>query len=270
MHNILVEPLLANDVDSIAELTPNGWNNIVPTHKFYTGNDFCYPHKICQNGTIIGIGTAISFGTSAWLAHIIVSEEHRNKGYGGTITEYLVKLLTEKYNCKTISLIATEMGYPVYSKLGFREVIDYLQYESDTFYDNDPISPNIEYLKELHIDSVIDLDERLTGENRRKVISQYFNDGYIYLVGKEVVGYYLPHLGEGHILSENEEAGIELLKLRLRTAKSVVIPAENSICRKFLQGLGYKESVKGKRMAYGIELPCKLKNMYSRIGGYLG
>jgi len=270
MDHVLVGPLLPSDVDSIAELTPNGWNNIVPTHRFYTSNDFCYPHKICQNGTIIGLGTAISLGKSAWLAHIIVSDKHRNKGYGGTITEYLIKLMTEHYSCETISLIATEMGYPVYSKFGFTEVVDYLQYESDAFYDNDTISPNITQIKGNDIDGIIGLDERLTGENRRKVISQYFDDGYIYLAGKGIVGYYLPHLGEGHILSENEEAGIELLKLRLRTTKSVVIPAENSVCRKFLQDLGYKESVKGKRMAYGIELPCKLKTMYSRIGGHLG
>ena len=117
---MLIKPMIGKDIKTIKKLQPKGWSNIVETFKYYYKAPFCYPIKAVIEGEIVGIGTAISYINTGWLAHIIVSEEHRGKGIGGAIVNYLCDYLKNSGH-KTISLIATELGYPVYKKAGFRE-----------------------------------------------------------------------------------------------------------------------------------------------------
>src|SRR5688500_3639509 len=116
--------LFPDELNDLIALQPEGWPDIRPHFQFYFNSSFCSPIKLVADKKIVGIGSCIYHRETAWLGHIIVHKEFRNQGIGTKITQALVERALE-INSSTISLIATELGEPVYAKLGFRKESDY-------------------------------------------------------------------------------------------------------------------------------------------------
>lgn len=264
-----IESLIIEDVEFISTLQPEGWDNILPKVRFYAESDYCFPIKILHNKKIAGIGATIIHNDTAWLGHIIVHEKERGKGIGRLITEKLIEIAKAK-NCKTIHLIATDLGAPVYEKAGFVTQTDYL------FFENVQIgSVAIDYesiykYKPAYKNMLLEIDKFNSTEERSCELEGHLENAFIYLYKDKVEGFYLPTLGEGLIIANNQQAGIELLKLHLKSHNKVVLPKDNHTGTSFLYEHGFKEYSKAKRMTLGENRNVQFENIYNRIGGYIG
>ncbi|MEZ4822611.1 MAG: GNAT family N-acetyltransferase [Ignavibacteria bacterium] len=134
-----IQPLRHSDIGQLKELQPPDWNDIAPHFKYYIDSPYSNPVKIVSENKITGIGTTIKNKDSAWLAHIIVHPEYRNKGLGKKITDALVKSI-DRRKYKTIYLIATKLGYPVYLKSRFELEGEYAHFNIE------PVNINLIYL----------------------------------------------------------------------------------------------------------------------------
>lgn len=259
-----------NDLDEIKNLQPDGWSDISVEFRRYISYDFSEPVKVSIDNKIVGVGSAIIFKESAWLAHIIVDRAYRNRGIGSQILDFLITALKAK-EIETILLIATEMGEPVYKKAGFRLVSDYIFFERASSWTDNEISENIRPFDQKFYGQLIELDETISGECREPLIKTYLNDGFVYLNNSKLIGFYLPNLGEGVIYADSPKAGLELMKLKYSTVDKAVIPAENKIGVEFLKQNGFviTKSI-GKRMILGKDIEWKPECFYSRIGGNYG
>jgi hypothetical protein len=65
------EPITIRDLDKIKLLQPADWNDIIPKIEFYIRSPFCFPVKAIVDNHIAGIGAAILYDTTAWLAPIM-------------------------------------------------------------------------------------------------------------------------------------------------------------------------------------------------------
>jgi predicted N-acetyltransferase YhbS len=230
--------------------------------------DFCHSIKLIDENEIIGIGTAILYKDTCWIAHLIVKDKHRNKGIGTKILNYLCDYC-ENNGCKTILLFATEMGYPLYKKYGFEIQTEYIQYEKTIemdFSDN----VNIRNIEKIDYSKILELDKSISGENRHKLLLHFINNGYVYEKNKIIMGFYLVNLGEGLIIASNEEAGLELSKLRISKNNNSTIPSRNIIANNFYMENKFKEQMRIKRMVCGNNIICSDINIYNRIGGNFG
>lgn len=262
------DPIIEGDLERIKALQPEGWSDIVSELQYYIKSPFCYPVKAIYENEIVGIGAAVSYITTGWLAHIIVSAEHRNKGIGGAIVSHLCNYLKDTGH-KTISLTATELGYPVYKKAGFIEQTEFVFFET-TEQSSCTLSENIVRITKKEKASVFALDKLISGEDRQQLLSDYLNDGYIYQRDSQVVGYYLPGLGEGLIISDDPEAGIELMQFRNSFSKKGVLPLNNAAGIEFYRNNGFNETKRIKKMIYGEEITWHPEKIFSRIGGNFG
>lgn len=264
-----IEPFTPTDLTSLADLQPEGWQDIVPAYSFYVNSPFCFPIKVVLDTKIVGIGTTIIHQHTAWLAHIIVDSKHRNKGIGGRITLSLVESLQTK-DCETINLIATDLGAPVYEKIGFETQTHYL------FFNHlkaDPSWQRCKYILPLtthHKEQIAILDQQMTGEERMMLLEPYLTSGYVYQDKQGIEGFYLPALGEGLIIAKTNIAGIELLKMRLATKDHAAFPVDNVEATKFLYQHNFKEVRRAKRMSLGKKRSWLPTRLYNRIGGNLG
>src|SRR5687768_8307973 len=120
-----LSPLEKVDLTLLPGIQPPDWGNILPAHEMYIDFPYCFPFKFTDKNKLLGIGTTIIHNSSAWLAHIIVHPDERNKGLGQLITKTLMDEATSR-NCDFISLIATDLGEPVYAKLGFTTDTEYI------------------------------------------------------------------------------------------------------------------------------------------------
>jgi len=92
----------------------------------------------------------------------------------------------------------------------------------------------------------------------------------VYQNNNQVLGFYLPGFGDGGISAITEEAGIELLKMRIVETNKIFIPEENKVAYDYLISNGYIEEKVIHRMIIGEVFERKPQYCYSRIGGFAG
>lgn len=220
------------------------------------------------NDHMLAIGTAIIHADTAWLAHIIVHKNYRNQGLGTFITKQLLNSAPVK-NIKTVNLIATDMGEPVYKKLGFKIVTEYILYKEVNIPHSNALH-NIHALTQDRKQNVLDMDKQISGEERSRLLEQYLNNGYVYMNGNEIEGFYLPTLGEGWIAATSQAAGIALMQLRFTQKENASFPAGNIAAINFLKLHTIPEFRRVKRMILGDNREWQPQNIYNRAGGNLG
>jgi GNAT superfamily N-acetyltransferase len=263
--------MIQSDLQQIKHLQPEGWSDIVTEFEFYINSDFCTPIKLELDGIIVGVGASIAFEKTAWLAHIIVDTNYRNKGIGYDIVNELIYRLKRDFSTETFLLIATELGRPLYLKFGFKDVSNYLFMKREQPWKEQPISPKIADFQEEFRSSIYDIDLQASGEHRAKLIDPFIKNSKVYIEKGKVTGYYLPGLREGLIYAQTNEAGLELMKYKYSKIDKAVLPSENKAGVDFLKTNGFAEiPTKGTKMVMGKDLVWKPDMMFSRISGNFG
>lgn len=263
-----IERLTAKDLKDVFHLQPEDWPDILPSIQYYCKSDFCFPLKAIRDNQLVGMGTAIIHGHTAWLAHIIVHKEYRNSGIGRAITQALIGLI-HRTPCQSMLLIATALGEPVYKKVGFETEAEYLFFENGVLY-NGEISKRIIRFEKKYKNELLKLDGSVSGEDRSKLLQEHMVNAHMFIENNAVKGFYLPTLGEGLIIADTNDAGQELMKMRFTENKKFCIPANNQHGINFLHTHGFKEYRKASRMILGKRLSWSGDKIYSRIGGNLG
>ena len=263
-----IKSIEINDISRLSPLQPEGWFDIIPLFDFYSKSSFCFPMKAIINNEIIGVGSVVIHDDVAWFAHVIVHSGYRCKGIGLQIVQTLVEIAKEN-NCSTIYLIATDLGEPVYKKVGFVTETEYFVYKNVVKKDY-IISDCIYPYEEKHKECIMVLDRDVSGESRMMHLKEHLADCQVYVQNDRVEGSYMPTLGEGLIIANSEKTGIELLKLHLKHKDRVVFPKNNQAAQKFLEETGFGEMNVIKRMRLGKEREVRFAKIYNRIGGNVG
>ncbi|MDP9077124.1 MAG: GNAT family N-acetyltransferase [Bacteroidota bacterium] len=264
-----IKALDHGDAGILINLQPEGWPDIIPSFDFYTNAPFCFPVKVVADNAIAGIGAAIIHNDVAWLGHIIVHPNHRGKGIGRLITQTLVDISNQN-KCETIYLIATDLGAPVYQKVGFITETEYLFFKDINTGELSGSSTYIEPYRDDFREQVSILDKLTSGEDRMFHLENHFEHGCLFCRNNIVEGFYLPTWGEGLIIANTESAGLELLKQHLSIEDKAVFPKENLAATAFLYEKGFKEIRTAKRMRLGKYRNVNLANIYNRIAGNIG
>ena len=267
----MIQTFETGDVARISHLQPDNWQSIKTFFQFYNDADFCLPLKIENSNRIVAVGSLILHTKTAWLAHIIVDPEIRRKGYGFTITKELIAN-AEKYGRNTQLLIATELGVPLYERLGFRHSCDYSFYHKPAPGLVD-MPPQVRPLKSKDVSDMLSLDQRATGEDRSEILSRHCDAGWVCVDSdrKKVRGFYLPNLGEGNIVAQDIEAGKNLMRLRMaKTETAPVLPAGNHVANAFLLDMRLELKSSATRMVRNGDDPLNQGMVFNRIGGHLG
>lgn len=265
---LIIENVVADDLVAIKELQPATWDDIIPRIRYFINSPFCTVLKTVVDGQIVGVGAVLFHKDSAWLANIITHEAHRNKGIGYAITDALLSCI-DKSVYTTIYLDATDLGYPVYLKFGF---------EVEGFYNHFTTISNLIFDKNAHIipydanyiESVLDLDFKVTSEYRVQKLAEGFADAVMYVTNKKLRGVYFPNVGEGLIIAHDNEAGIALMKRKAVTAIKAVIPQNNSAANTFLTDNKFSLLKSSRRMRLGVKREWRPEFLFNRISGQLG
>ena len=260
----------AEDLDLIQTIQQPDWSNLKTSFNYYLNHlDFCKPIKIILENKIVGIGTTIIHKNVAWLAQIVVHPDFRNRGIGSLITKTLIENLKND-SCKTILLIATEMGQRMYEKIGFEVVGEYSFLKNNNVDEDSQISKNIIKPDRNQFDEALVIDFKISGEDRSNQLSEYYSDSFIYIENKKIQGCVFPSFGDGLIIAENYNAGIELVKLRIKTNKTATLPIENINTLQFLRENNFIQFRTAKRMSIGAKLNWHPEKIFNRVSGQIG
>ena len=270
-----IKDIRTEDIEEATRLSPENWSHIAPRIEFYIKHNFCHSIKLIDKEEILGIGTLVLFKNTSWIGHLIVKDGCRGNGYGKKILEYLCEYAKSNGH-KTISLFTTDIGYPLYLKYGFEVQTEYVQYEKipdetpDKTIETYNANINIKNIETKDYEKILKIDRVAAGEDRSELLLSFTNNGFVYKQKNEVTGFYLSNLGEGLVIAENEEAGVELLKLRASTKKQAIVPIDNIAGNNYCSANNFKEIAKVKKMMYGEKIKGQYENIYNRATGSSG
>lgn len=272
LDKIQIQELKKEDLKYLAPLSPEGWGDITLVYQDHINQDYFSPIKLTLEERIIGIGELIVNGEIGWLGNIVVDKSFRNGGLGKVLTKELIEMASKK-KCTSVYLLATPLGKYVYKKLGFKENGKYLFFKNTKFSPSDFISNNIFPFKPRYKKAILKLDQEAMGEDRSKVLLPHLENGWVYKEEKkeDINGFFLSTLSNGLIISNNQQAGLSLIKKRENLGKDdIALPEQCIETIDFLQQRGYKEYRQATFMYLGKMKIWNPQMVFSRIGGYLG
>lgn len=272
LDQIEIKTLQKQDIQKLSALQPEGWNDIRDVFSRFIDYDFFYSVKAVYENQIIGIGEIIFNQNSAWIGNVIVDKNLRNQGLGTFITEYLSQVIASK-NKTTQLLLATPIGLPVYEKLGFKHLSDYVFLNRKT--KEKPLifktaNENIIPFDSRFLTQIFALDKLAMGEDRSEILRHFTAEALLF-VDRKLQGFYLPNLGDGLIIATNHEAGFALLKIKWTTkSELLILPSENLEIINFAKRHGFESYRNAAKMSIGATIEGNQKMIYNRVGGYLG
>lgn len=264
-----VQNIKNKDIELLNDLQPLTWGDIKPYIHYYCSSVFCDPIKICDGNRIVAVGTSIKHRDTAWLAHIVVHPEYRNKGLGKEITTTLLQRLDPK-TFQTVYLDATDMGYPVYQKVGFRIESEYMRLSGELKNLNLTEPAVLTPFETKYRESVLELDRISSAESRETVLEDHLKSSILYLSEGSVRGVYFPEFFDHYIMADLAKARTELMKLRIRIKNTAWLPVNNQAGINFLLENEYVEISKSRRMIFGADREWKGENNFNRVSGGLG
>ena len=267
----MIRPIKQSEIEKLNHLPPIDWQfDYSAFLKDFLPTDFFYAFVMMEEDKITGTGNILIKDGVAWFANIIVDEKYRGKGLGFKMTKFLIDFSIEK-GCETQLLVATELGEPLYKKLGFKKLTDYRCFDSDADVDF-KYSNSIRELTHSDLPSVYKLDKEANDENRKHLIGKFYQKGLGYFSkDNELLGCYLPNFGRGLVLSTDEKVGIKLLKIKHSEAGRItLLPIENQAAIDFFENSELKEGDRCSKMILGKMNNWKPEFVFSYASGYCG
>ena len=163
------------------------------------------------------------------------------------------------------------MGERVYQKLGFRRTTTYQGYQSETD-TNYNMCRNVRPLIQSDLENVLKVDKEINGEDREHFLINNYKSGFGYFDNMgELIGLYLPDFGRGLVLAKNQDAGVELLKIKhSEKGRTSYIPIENKAAIDFFINRNFNRLENFSRMSLSNDSKWNPKYIYSYGSGYSG
>ena len=121
------------------------------------------------DGAIVGTGVATINGPVAWIGTIWVDPAWRGRGLGTALTLATIEA-AEGAGSRTLVLVATEAGQPLYERLGFGVQTRYRILEAPGLASGAP-DPGIRPFRPSDLPAMIALDGAATGEDRAHLLT---------------------------------------------------------------------------------------------------
>ncbi len=266
-----VRPLDYAEIPLLDGMPPPEWHlDIVGLFRLQYAAPYFHVLAALSEGTVVGVGNVVVNGRVGWLGNIIVRETHRGQGIGQALVLALCDYCRTR-DCCSIQLIATEMGLPLYVKLGFQVVENYLFMKGGRVSDA-PDPSHLAPLESRHFEAVLALDREATGEDRALLLQKFVEGGWVWIENGQVGGFFLPKLGDGLIVARWAPAGIGLLQFKHHGQPDLPanLPEANPSAVAYLQSIGFATTRMAPRLFLEADTRRRPDMIYSRISGYLG
>ena len=132
---------------------------------------------LLDGNILVATALACDFGPVATAAMIVVDRRHRGRGLGRRVMEAALAELPERPD-RTLRLIATEAGLPLYRKMGFAEYGQVSQHQGIVRTENKGLTLP-ERADVSMLDEIATLDHAGTGMDRRRMLQEILRHGKV-------------------------------------------------------------------------------------------
>lgn len=278
MTSATIRPMRAEDVAPATEIMRRGeWADRSVFLGWAIDAPWCHPLVADDGDRILGTGIATAYGPVGWVGTIFVDPEMRGQGLGRTITRAVVEDLEER-GCRTLLLIASEHGRPLYEREGFSVQTAHRRFAAPGIADLQQDELVRPFGAEM-LPAILALDREATGVDRGPVIEALATpeSTLVAVAANGSVGGFLLRgsWGGGGLIAPNPDDAVRLLDWRRRHAGAdgrvaTGLPASNETGRARLLAEGWIEEPGGTRMIRGEPLEWHPEAVWGQVNGALG
>jgi GNAT superfamily N-acetyltransferase len=143
------------ELELYLELQPDGW--------------FVFE----ESGRILAAAGAIAYGTFCWLGLVATHPDARGRGLATRISAHVVAWSRSR-SCSTVALDASDLGRPIYERLGFRALGSTVEMLTDPGLPGD--RDGVTLLAPDDIDELLELDRAVFGGDRSRLLRAVTDD----------------------------------------------------------------------------------------------
>jgi predicted N-acetyltransferase YhbS len=166
-----IRPMTPADVDAVAAaILRENWGDRRVNLQFVARHPEARPFVADAEGELVGTGVLCVNGRVGWIGTVWVEPAWRRRGIARALTQATLDAADEA-GCRTLVLVATEEGRPLYEQLGF---------EVQTWYrileiagTHGPPDPAVRPFAPGDLDAMAALDRAATGEDRAHLIRAF-------------------------------------------------------------------------------------------------
>jgi len=242
------------DVEAaVVAILGGGWGDRRASLEFFVRQQSTVPLLARIDGETVGTAVAAQHGSSGWVGLVFVAPAMRGQGLGAELTRAALEVLQER-GCATALLAATELGRPIYDRLGFVRQGGYTVLTGPAGLTG-VTDPRVRRLAPSDLDAVCALDLVATDEDRSAII-RAIADGWVIDDGRELRGFALrTPWGLGPAIARDASDGTLLLDvLRAQTdveRMTIIVPSENAFAVAHLRAQAFTEQRELPRMVLG-------------------
>ena len=275
---LTIRPMLPPDVAPATETVLNGgWGDRSAFFAWAIDHPACRPFVADEGGRIVGTGVATSYGRVGWVGTIFVAPDRRGGGLGKRLTGAVIDNLRAR-GCRTLVLIATELGRPVYERFGFELLAAHQRFSTLGSAETEP-PPGVRPFAADDLPAVTALDRVATGEDRSAVLAALATPESARVATRpdgSVGGFVVrgPWGGAALIAPDPVDA-LALLEWRRQragpeTLVAAGLPGSNEAGRMRLLAAGWSEAPGAVRMIRGEPLDWRPSSIWGQFNGALG
>ena len=165
--------MTAADIDPItATFIRNDWGDRRLNLEFVASHPETHPIVAEADGAVIGTGVLSVHGPVGWIGTIFVEPAWRRRGVGMEITRATIET-AEAAGCRTLVLVATEAGRPMYERLGFEVQTVYRVLVAPGLPVTAAIDPRVRAYRAGDLAAITALDAAATGEDRGHLLRAF-------------------------------------------------------------------------------------------------
>ena len=271
--------MTATDVDSTVDMIRRGdWGDRRIFLEFATTQPECLPVVADDAGEIVGSGVGTANGPVGWIGAIFVDERVRRRGVGRGLTDAVIAGL-EAAGCRTLALVASDEGRPLYAGMGFELQTLYATLEAFGTGEEAADDDGVRAFEPADLDAMAALDREATGEDRRHLLARFATaESARVLVGDSgaVKAFTVrPPWGGGATIARSIDDGIRILEARragigLERKVRAGLPIENRAGIARLRELGWIRSWNAPRMARGEPIDWRPEGIWGQFAMALG
>jgi GNAT superfamily N-acetyltransferase len=284
---IRIRPMTVDDVGPLADaIVADHWGERRSWFDFVVGQAACRPVvAVDGEGRRLGSAVATVNGQVAWIGTIWVVPDRRREGIGERLTAAVLDL-AEDAGCRTSVLVATEVGRPLYEKLGFELQTSIVVVEAPgTGADasgatvGGPPDPRVRPFRPDDLEAIARLDLAATGEDRRHLLRAFateasatVHDDPTHGIGGFVVR---APWGGGATIAPDPDVALALLEARRRRTGPdrhvrAGVLAENASGLARLADASWTEAWRAPRLIRGTPLAWQPKAIWGQFNHAVG
>jgi [ribosomal protein S18]-alanine N-acetyltransferase len=142
-------PSRRNELELYTKVQPDGW------------------FVIEEDDRIVSVGGCLVYGSFSWMGLVGTHPAVRGRGHATRLSEHLVKWSYAK-GCRTVALDASNLGRPIYERLGFQPVGSTVRLARTPVRQRH--DPAVETVAATTRDQVLELDSEIFGGDRSSLI----------------------------------------------------------------------------------------------------